>query len=48
MFWRRVAHGRTFFFLVVRFFVVLLSAVVCGGALKAGWFPHSSVVSTFV
>ena len=48
MFWRRVACGRTFFFLVVRFFVVLLSAVVCGGVLKAGWFPDSSVVSAFV
>ena len=41
---RRVAYGRTFVFLVVRCFVVLLSAVVCGGVLKAGWFPYSSVV----
>ena len=44
MFWEAGCLRAYLCLLVVRCFVVLLSAVVCGGVLKAGWFPYSSVV----
>ena len=44
MFWEAGCLRAYLCLLVVRCFVVLLSAVVCGGVLKAGWFPYSGVV----
>ena len=42
--WGGLHTGVPLSFWVVRLFVLLLSAVVCGCVLQAGWFPYSSAV----